>query len=119
MKVILIAPHRRSRDLQKYLREEVHHRVTTVGTWDGAKKYLGHGEDIIIFTPEVASDLVREFTFLKDLTNAKTLYITDWSVDRLIWDLLMVGLDGYCFQEPTEIDSAMEALAKQPDDSFS
>ncbi len=96
MRVLLVAPHKRRGVLLRYLREKALYTVTTVGSWDGAKKFLGQQEEVIIFTPEVADDILREFSLLKNASQAKTLFLTDWPYDKRIWRLLTVGLDSYC-----------------------
>ncbi len=110
MNMLLIAPHKRSLSLKRFFREERLYNVTTVGSWDAAKKYLGREEDIIVFTPEVANDISREFILLKSISKAKVFYITDFGKENILWQLLLAGIDGYAYQEPRQIDQAIIKL---------
>lgn len=110
MRILLIAPHKKARILLRFLRERCLYTVTTVGSLDAAKRFLGQDEEVVIFTPEVVSDILREFALLKNTTLGKSLYVTEWDNDGYIWPLLLLGLDGYTIQCPEKIDQALKEL---------
>ncbi len=110
MRVLLVAPHKRRGVLLRYLREKCLHAVTTVGSWDGAKKFLGQQEEVIIFTPEVADDILQEFSLIKNVSKAKTLFLTDWPQDKRIWRLLILGLDSYCLPDLDKLGQVLSKL---------
>lgn len=109
MMVLLIAPHRKAEALLKLLRRDLH-LAKSAGSFDAAKRFLGQGEDLIVFTPEVAADVVKGFGVLKEATEARLLYVVDFPTDGFLWQLLSLGIDGYATLDAENFRLALSEL---------
>ncbi|MDD2431023.1 MAG: hypothetical protein PHD88_00660 [Firmicutes bacterium] len=110
MKILLIASHKRAKALLRFLRQNCLYTVTAVGSFDASKRFLGQNEEIVIFTSEVAGEILRGFALLKNATSAKLLYVTDFPCDNNIWPLLQLGINGYVLLDTKVLKCAIGEL---------